>query len=281
MTNKIVLRDIDEFLTGYKPAYSPLKPLFMGNAQQYTQEVGQVTFKRAEAMGDLDNEFFGPKQTEIKQILSKETSKVFKKYFLGSQYIQSTLQDTRGYEDVVAQVLDRHNIQDDNLFLTGGGTSDATVINNGLYFSNDPNYQKNSTATIANLNEFYENMISVVQDADDVEGQKLVLLYGEDTIALYNSLFSATSVSFAKTIRDALAGVSFAKMPTAIQPSGAEGYLVANLDQVKLHHVGLPKVDDQGINSEKKYAWTNFLMGSSMLEVLTPKGMVRQGLTIS
>lgn len=285
MTNKIALRSVEEFLIGYKPAYNPILPLFLSNAQQYTVEAGKIDFKRADTVGDIRAKMVGPKDTEMHQIHSKEGTKTFKKYFFGAQYIQSQLQDTKGYEDVIAQVLDEHNKQSDELFLLGEGTSASTMLNNGLFWSADGNYNLKTSYEVQkdtngkHLADLYTKIVSIVQDADEVDGQKLVMVYGSDMIAKYNGLLTDTSSALSKVLSDALPAVSFAKMPASITPASTDGFIVVNLDQVKLHYTLLPAIKGQGVNDEKMYAWTNFLMGSSMLEVLALNGVIRQPLT--
>lgn len=285
MTNKIALRSVEEFLIGYKPAYNPILPLFLSNAQQYTVEAGKIDFKRADTVGDIRAKMVGPKDTEMHQIHSKEGTKTFKKYFFGAQYIQSQLQDTKGYEDVIAQVLDEHNKQSDELFLLGEGTSASTMTNNGLFWSADANYTLKTSYEVqkdaagVHLADLYSKVVSIVQEADEVDGQKLVMVYGSDMIAKYNGLLTDTSSALSKVLTDALPGIAFAKMPSAITPASTNGFIVVNLDQVKLHYTLLPAIKGQGINDEKMYAWTNFLMGSSMLEVLASSGVIRQPVT--
>src|SRR3954469_18301172 len=92
-TSKLVLKSVDEFMADYQPIYQPLYPLFLGNAQQYSEEVGQINFKRLEAVGDIRAHHILPKDSDIRQIAVKEGSKTFKKYFLANQFVQSSLQD--------------------------------------------------------------------------------------------------------------------------------------------------------------------------------------------
>jgi hypothetical protein len=69
-------------------------------------------------------------------------------------------------------------------------------------------------------------------------------------------------------------------MPQAVTPASSHGWLIANLDQVKLHYTSLPQLKDQGVNAEKMYSWHNFLMGSCMLEVLADQAVIKQPVTI-
>ena len=288
MTNKIVLRSVEEFMTGYTPAYVPLLPTLLGQgAIQYAVEAGKVKFNRAEAVGDLRGKMIGPKDTEIHQIHSKEGLKEFKKYFFGAQYIQSKLQDSRGYEDVLAQVLDEMNKQSDELLLTGEGAADASVINNGLLFSLDPNYQKNASYEVAkdgnnqHLADLYAKVSGVLQDADTIDGEKLVLFYGSNVTGKIPGMFVNTSKPLIATLEEAYEDVTFANLPSAVTPAGQNGFLVVNRSQIALHYTTLPRIEGQGVNEEKMYAWTNLLLGSTMVEVKAGKGIIRQPLTFA
>lgn len=283
-TNKIALRSVEEFMSGYTPVYQPLYPLFLPRSQSYSEQAGKIDFKRVETVGDIRGKHITPKDTEIKQISFKEGSKAFKKYFLANQFTISALQDQQGVEDVVAQVLDEHQKQFDELFLLGEGVSDSTMINNGLYWSDDANYVLNpiSAPTVADLEDLHTEVMKTVAVANDVAGQKVVIFYGEDTLALYDSLYSSAPIPFKRTLAEVLgAGYSQVKLPAAITPASAEGWMVANLDQLKLHYTALPSLESNGVNDEKKYSWWNFLMGSSMLECLAYGAVVRQDAVIS
>jgi hypothetical protein len=111
MTNKVALKTVEEFM----PVYQPLFALFLGKSQAYSEEVGSIDFKRVDTVGDIRAKHITPKDTEIKQIGVSEGKKTFKKYFLANQFIQSLLQDPRGNQEVIAQVLDEHNKQADDL----------------------------------------------------------------------------------------------------------------------------------------------------------------------
>lgn len=284
MTNKVVLKDIDQFMADYTPVYQPLYPLFMGRAQGYSEQVGKINFKRLEAVGDIRQKHITPKDTEIKQIAVKESSKTFKKYFLANQFVQSALQESDRNEDVIRQVLDEHQKQADELFLFGEGTSDGTVVNNGLYYSGDSNHVTESSVELDTdadtLIDLHAKVMANVKDANDIAGQKVIIFYGADIIEKVDSIYASQPVPFRRVLQESLgANYSMTKMPTAVTPSGANGWIVANMDQVKLHYTALPALKAQGINDEKMYSWHNFLMGSMMLEVLANGAVLRQPCT--
>lgn len=280
-TSKIVLRSVEEFMADYQPTYQPLYPLFLGKSQSYAEEVGQATFKRLEAVADIRAKHITPKDTEIRQVGAKENSRTFKKYFLANEYVQSQIQDRQGYEDVVAQVLDEHQKQMDDLFLLGEGTSASTMINNGLFWSNDTNYQLESSSELAStgghLPALHTSIIAQKAVADRLSGRKAVIAYGTTMLSKFNSLYSTAPVPFKKVLADVLgANYSVVEMPAEVTPSGTNGFIIANLDQVKLHYTALPSVHGQGVDDRKMEYWTRFLMGSCMLEVLASKAIIRQ-----
>jgi hypothetical protein len=286
MTNKVVLRAVDEFMADYVPVYQPIYPLFMGKAQSYSEEVGKLTFKRLEAVGDIRGKHITPKDTEIRQIGVKESSKVFKKYFLANQFVQSALQEQSRTEDVIAQVLDEHQKQMDELFLLGEGTSNSTMINNGLFWSGDSNYTLENSATVDGdgvdpLIDLHAKVLQSAEAADQISGRKVIMFYGSTILPYFDGVYAASSMPFKKILGEVLgSNYSLLKMPSAVTPNSANGWIVANLDQVKLHYTALPQLKDQGVNSEKMYSWHNFLMGSCMLEVLASGGIIRQPATV-
>lgn len=285
MTNKIVLREVDAFMADYTPVYQPLFSLFLGGkSQQYSQEVGKMEFKRLEAVGDLRMKHITPKDTEMKQIAAKEGSKIFKKYFLANQYVQSSLQDTQGIEDVIAQVLDENNKLQDDLLMLGEGSSAGTVVNNGLYWSSDANYVLETSAEVDNANawltDLHAKIVTSKIKADLVSGRKVLFFYGADLLPKINGLYSASGKPFKTALQEVLgANYSLAEIPADVTPSSANGYIIVNMDQVKLHYTSVPVLKAQGVNEENMYSWHNFLAGSMMLEVLVAKAIIRQPLT--
>lgn len=287
MTNKIVMRTVEEFLADYKPVYVPILPIFISAiSQAYAVEAGKVNFTRLEAVGDLRAKMLGPKDTEVHQVGAKESKKSFSKYFFGAQFIQSIFQDRRGYEDVVAQVLEENNKFADELLSLAEGTDEDTAKNAGLYWSKDANYVLKSSIQIAKATDgthaadLYAQMIAAIETARQIDGQIVVFLYG-DVISKFNQLFASTSRPLSAVLGEAAEGVNFIKLPANMVPASSHGFIVVNMDQVKLHYTTLPTVQNQGTNEEKNYAWTNFLVGSMMLEVLVSGAITRQPVTFA
>ncbi len=284
-TNKVTLRTVEEVINDYKPNYRPIYGAFLGKSQQWKEEVGALNFKRAEAVSDIRAKHITPKDTELRQVAVGESARAFKKYFLANQYIISTLQDREGTEGVVAQVLDEHNKQFDEMLLLGEGTSGSNVINNGLYWSGDANYVLETSAevdtTADSLIDLQNKVLATAGDADSNAGQKLIIFYGSSITPLFDGVYASYPTPFKSVLKEALGDDYTAqKLPSAVTPSGANGYLIVNLDLVTLHYMLLPNLQAQGVNEEKMYAWFNFLMGSCMLELHAPGAIIRQPLTL-
>lgn len=285
-TGKIVLRTTEEFMSDYTPVYTPIYSIFLGGkARQYDAEVGAVNFKRAEAIGDIRANRMTPKDTEIKQINVTDALKAYKKYFFANQYIISDLQDQEGAEDVVAQVLDEHHVQADELLMLGDGTAPGNVINNGLYYSGDSNYLLEASIEIPltdRLSALHTAVVASATKANQVAGRKVVFFYGDAVAALVGSIYTQSSRSFKTVLQEVLGpNYTIVVLPTASVPAGASGWIIANLDQVTLHYSVLPQLFRQGQNEEHMYYWFNFLMGSMMLEVQVKNGIIRQPITFA
>lgn len=279
MTNKIVLRTVDEFMGGYVNTYNPMYGLFMNGAKQYSQEFGVQTFRRAEVIGDIRAKQFTPKDTELKQIAVREGSKTFKKFFLGNQFIQSSFQDQQGLDDTIAAVLDEHQKQADDILLGDG-------INSGLYTSTDSNYLLEGSAEVAKsgssyVEDLYSKMLSEYQKADAISGQKMIILYGSTLMPVYNALFSNVARPFRSVLQEALPGVQIVNMPSDVTPSGANGFMIVNMDQIQLHWTALPQLKASGLNEEKGHYWFNFLLGSMLVDLKAANAIIRQPLTLA
>lgn len=280
-TNKIVLRETDEIMADYKPSYQPFWPILLGNAIAYPEVVGKVNFKRLEAVGAIRMQHYNPKDTHVHQIAAIEKSKTFKKYFFAAQFVQSTLQDRTQNEEVIKQVLDENNKFQDDLVLLGEGTQASDVVNNGLYWSADPNYLLESSSQLAStdnhLPALHASIVAEKIKADTVSGRKVIVFYGSTMLTKLSGIYSTSSVPFRDALLKAVGGnYSIAELPAEVTPSGANGFMILTLDQIKLHYTAVPKLDDQGVDAKNREVWHNFLMGSAMVEVLAYKGIIRQ-----
>lgn len=287
MTNKNILRTAEEFMADYVPTYKSIYPLLMKNAQAYPQVVGELSFRRAEAVGDIRLKRITPKDTHIHQIAVAEGKKVFKKYFDAAQFIQSKFQDSEGNEDIIKQVLDENEKLQDELAAFGEGTSNSTMINNGYFHSDDKNFTLESSATVAaastgyHLPDLHTKMMVTINKANLVEGEKVMIIYGSDMCAKFDGLYANSDAPFKRVLSEVAEGWTFIKMPEAITPSASNGWIAINLDQIKVNYTVFPSLISQGVNEEKMHSWHNFLLGSMMIEVKVKDGIIRQPCTFA
>jgi hypothetical protein len=279
-TNKIALREVDQIMADYVPTYQPFYGLLLGKSQAYPEEVGKMNFKRLEAVGNIRNQHYNPKDTHMHQIAVVEKTKIFKKYFLASQFVQSTLQDRTQNEDVVRQVLDENNKLMDDLVLLGEGTSASTMVNNGVFWSDDANYLLQSSSELAStdghLPALHASVVTQKLLADSVAGRKVIVFYGSTMLSKLCGIYDS-SVTFRSALSAAIGGnYSLAELPSEVTPSGTNGFMILNLDQIKLHYTLVPVLKAQGVDERNMEVWHNFLMGSAMVEVLAYKGIIRQ-----
>lgn len=283
MTNNIVFRTVSEFMSGYTPQYTPLMPLFLAGARQHEAVVGEHKYDQVRAVGDLRSRVITPKDTEIFQVGANSGNKSFKKFFLGAQYIHSNLQSRQGYEDVVAEVLDENFKFNDEIFFSG--QVNGVQQNNGLLVSSDPNFQlRSAPGNITTLDGLYSEIMAEALIANEMEGQKILLYFGDTMSSRFNSLFTETKTPLSAVLAesDAMSEYDFIKIPTAQLPSSlTNGFAIVNMGKIQVNYTILPEVNKQGVNDEKNYAWTNFLMGSSMVDVKAPGGIIVQPLTFA
>jgi hypothetical protein len=161
------------------------------------------------------------------------------------------------------------------------------MINNGLFWSDDANWTEESSTEVSldtddnYLADLHSSVMINAAKANQVAGRKVVIFYGTSILPLFNSLYPNTQIPFKVALQQVLgSNYGLVEMPAACTPNSANGWLIANLDQTKLHYTVLPALRANGTNEEKGYNWFNFLMGSCMLEVLADNGVVKQPATL-
>lgn len=287
-TNKIVLKNADEFQSAFNPVYVPLISRFLARSKSYVAEVGKHDFRHIETVGDIRGHHYQPKDTEIKQIAVAEGKKSFKKFFKATQYVQSTLQDPEGNEEVTARVLDEHNVQYDENFMSGDTTDGASsgILNNGLIYSADSNYVLKSSTEIVSgtgrLADLHQKMVATVEESRAIAGRKVLYVYGEALTTLLNGIYTEGTVPFRRVLEEVLVDVEVVVIPKAAVPANAGlGWILVNHDQIMFHYTQLPALLAQGQNEEKMYTWHNFLQGTTMLEVQVKNAVIRQPATLA
>lgn len=275
-TNLIISQTSQEFLSGYTPVYSPIYPLFTQNGQQYAMQAAERTLRRAVALGDIRTKRYSPKDTEVKHFNAGAQDKVFKAYMNVVRFTHSVFQDASGVPDILSQALEEHQKAQDELLFFGDGATDGTQINNGLYFSNDANYVKESSSSLSATNQLLLFHQAVVTEARAVSvgGPRMIMFYGDTCLAALDSLHADGGGAVVAQLEEVLGNeFSLVRSPKGLTPAGENGILVINQAQVKTHYVTEPVILDQDTDRKEMQAWANFVQGSMMVDVAAYGGI--------
>lgn len=277
-TNKPVIKTSEEFAEGYSPVYSPIYPLFLSGAHAvaYERVEGKHTVKGVEALGDMFAKKFTAKDTLKHQLHGKATSFQFDKNFYLAEYKTGKNQSTEGDQSLVNEFLDNQNVLLDQLLLFGDEG------NQGLYTNNSSNYvTEGAIANIdpANKREFFEAITATADEADKLAGSKILMLYGETTRKLWRAGLFETGVA---SVRDRLMtalGPEYTPivLPSQVTPM-AEGWMIINLNQIKVHHHGAPWMEP-GEDASARKRFVHFLIGSVGVELKQVGAIIKQEVT--
>ncbi len=269
-TNLIISQTSLEFLAGYIPVYSPIYPLFTQGGQQYAMQAAERTLRRAVALGDIRTKRISPKDTEVKAFNAGAQDKVFKAYMNVIRFSHSIFQDAAGVPDILAQALEEHQKVQDELLYFGDGATEGTQVNNGLYFSTDPNYIKETASSLASTNqlELFHQAVVTEARAVSVGGERSIIFYGDTCLASLDSLYTNGAGTVLGNLQEVLGDFNLIRSPKGLAvPSGENGIMVVNHAQVKTHYVTEPVILDQDTDRKNMEAWANFVQGSMMVDV--------------
>lgn len=275
-TNLIISQTSQEFLSGYTPVYSPIYPLFTQGGQQYAMQAAERTLRRAVALGDIRTKRYSPKDTEVKHFNAGPQDKTFKAYLNVVRFTHSVFQDASGVPDILSQALEEHQKAQDELLYFGDGATDGAQVNNGLYFSSDANYIKESSTSLSATNQlllFHQAVVSEAR-AVSVGGSRSIIFYGDTCLAALDSLHADGGGAVVAGLEDVLGNeFDLIRSPKGLTPSGENGILVVNHAQVKTHYVTEPVILDQDTDRKEMQAWANFVQGSMMVDVAAYGGI--------
>jgi hypothetical protein len=168
------------------------------------------------------------------------------------------------------QILRQLSIQFDKSAFGGEGG------NNGLIVSSDSNVHVPSSAEIPAVSGNGFNQIQKIKEiatnlnllvnkytaSSDIS----VFFYGDPLLAFLGKITEGQENDVLFHIRQAFKNknVTFVELSSLSLPSSitTNGIIVASNDLVEVEHCGLPILDDDGINTEKKYYYANYQLGS-------------------
>lgn len=278
-TNKPILRTAEEFAGQYTPVYPAIYPMFLsgGQAKPYERVEGTQKVKGVEAIGDMIAKKFSSKDTMIHQLHGKAKEFVFDKNFYLAEYKTGINQSTEGDPQLVQEFLDNQNLKLDQLLLFGDEG------NQGLYTNNSANYVTESAISSIDPTDkhaFFEAIMASAEEADKNAGSKVLMLYGEMTRRLWRAgLFETGQASVQSNLMTAL-GSEYTPvlMPAQVTPSSVEGWLIINMNKIRVHHHGAPWME-MGEDAPRRLRYTHFLIGSVGVELLHNGAILKQAVT--
>ncbi|MDR2426830.1 MAG: hypothetical protein LBD46_06620 [Endomicrobium sp.] len=290
-TDKIYTeQEIIEINNAFTPQYRPFYMLLKAG-KVYNEKPGAITFKERGILGDKKAADVLAQDTEIKHIaVGEKPEKKYLKILKGAEYAVSTFQDNSNAQKVDNEILDEYNKQLDSEAFTGEGTSNATVKNNGLFYSKDPDFVDKGAAaafptTFADRKAFIKNLAKESADGSG-GGLKRIVLLGSKLPAIFGDVIGSGTATFADLLMSGrLSGeppIEVVVPPAEINTTlgNVDAILVIDYENVLLNHGLLPQVYQRGTEARKNLTWTQYFFNSVMIEVAKKAALIKQLLTI-
>lgn len=267
---------MNDVVLSYAPLYSILNPV------PHQAVVENASFKTVKA-DSTTAEVINIQDTEKVHVKVGETSKTFKKLFLGGKYIEGLKNARKAMPQLANRVIKDYTKQQDKEIWAG-------TYNNGLYTTSDVNATTETEAAALPATISGNNGIDgLVADFSKLE-EKIettcsssaitVIAYGAN-IKNYLRKILTNGETYMQILRAEFPNFNIVMAPSNVLISSEQGFLTVARDLVDLHYTMLPMVENTGINTENDYAWANFIYGSAMVDVKDFGGIIKMGVTIS
>ncbi|MDR3243814.1 MAG: hypothetical protein LBT79_03600 [Elusimicrobiota bacterium] len=283
--------DIIEANGLYEPQYHPFF-LLLKEGKVYDEKIGNITFKRRGLVGDKKAASIIAQDTEIKHVsVGEKAPKRYMKMVRGSEYAVSGLQDNGDASSVDAEVLDAFNKQLDFEIFAGEGTDNASVKNNGIFFSQDSNFidkgdVKPFPSDVDGAKLFVKNL--AIESADNSGGGlKRIVLLGSRLPGIFDKLVPGTSDNLASVInKNTLSGqppIEILVVPREINEAigNIDAILCIDYENVVLNRGLLPQIWKKGFDDRANENWTQYLYNSAMVDVVKKAALIKQLVSIA
>lgn len=272
---------------GYVPSILALPKL-----QRYDLDTDKVTFKELSVENDsVVPSYITAGMTEINAAKVSQKSHIFFSFGKGLTLRKDLRKNGAANIQVFHdQILRQLAIQFDKNSLIGEGG------NNGLITSSDANYVTMSSAEIPAISgDGFNQVLKAKQVAtalniavnDYTASTNLtVYFYGAALLAFLGNITAGQENDVRYHIRQAFAGknVNFIDISALAAPSSlslGNGIIVVSNDLTTLEHSGVPQIEDSGVNTEKKYYWANYILGSTQVSPEVQGAVIKQAITFA
>jgi len=272
---------------GYVPAILALPKLV-----KYDLDTDKVTFKELSVENDsVVPSYLTAEMTEINAAKVSQKSHIFFSFGKGLTLRKDLRKNGAANIQIFHdQILRQLAIQFDKNSLIGEGG------NNGLITSTDANYATLSSAEIPAVSgDGFNQVLKAKQVAtalniavnDYTASTDLtVYFYGAALLAFLGNITAGQENDVRYHIRQAFSGknVTFVDISALAAPSSlslGNGIIVVSNDLTTLEHSGVPQIEKTGVNDEKSYYWSNYILGSTQVRPEVYGAVIKQAITFA
>jgi hypothetical protein len=258
--------------------------------REISLDMDKITYKELSVEGDsVVPSFLTSEGTEINHVKVSSTSRVFNAYGKGIKLTKDNYKNSGvNVQNFHDQVIRRLSEQFDNVALAGEGG------NNGLINSSDVNVLTPASIEIPAVSGDGFNRIQKAKDIavdlnllvnDYTASVDLtIFFYGSALLRFLGNITAGQENDVRYHIRQAFAGrtVTFVDI-SALSLSGisTNGIIVVSNDLVTLEHCGLPRIQNDGVNSEDDYYWSRYFFGSLNVRPEVEGAVIKQAITFA
>lgn len=299
MTNDIRtgVKTKEEYIEAASIGYVP-SILALPKLQKYNLDTDKITFKELSVENDsVVPSLLTAEMTEINAIKVSQKSHTFLSYGKGNTFRKDLRKNgAANIQTFHNQILRQYGIAFDQIALFGEGSNIGLLGGN----SAGTNFYFPSSAEIPAISgDGFNQVLKAKQIAvalnnavnDRTASTNLtVYFYGAALLAFLGNITAGQENDVRYHIKQAFEGknVTFvdisALAATSALLSGASlvnGIVVVANDLVTLEHSGVPEIEDTGVNTEKKYYWANYLLGSAQVRPEVDGAVIHQKITFA
>ncbi len=285
----------EEYIEAASVGYVP-SILAMPKLVKYNLDSDKITFKELSVENDsVVPSYLTAEMTEINAAKVSQKSHIFYSYGKGLTFRKDLRKNgAANIQTFHNQILRQFNIKFDQLSLFGEGG------NNGLFGSGDSNALFPSSAAIPALSgDGFNQVLKAKQIAvalnnlvnDYTASTDLtVYFYGAALLAFLGNITEGQENDVRYHVKQAFAGknVTFVDVSALAATSGllsaaslVNGIVVVSNNLVTLEHSGLPQIENDGVNTEKNYYYSNYILGSAQVRPEISGAVIHQQITFS
>lgn len=243
----------------YKPQYLPIFAYFT-KREQHNLEKGIDSQVEVKLVLD-DNNMITPKsisphQTDNKAIYTNTTKKSFNKNFYSLTHKISNYQNKSHLNSITQQILDKMTLFLDILFFNGEYDSNQSLLNNGLWNSNDNDDFITETSTSLSssftINDIKTKLDALVFKSESIlgNGRKTIYLVGDLASYMGKFIGNDKSTTFIQAITEAyradgrfinLEVVNY-NISSKLANNNNSGVLIVSNDNITTHYCIEPEL---------------------------------------